>query len=585
MAAIILRMNQLQKKFILISITVFLFTMGCALLIKSGGHLDLLPIFYHLFARYDLPASILSIMVLSASTAVAFKIKPAQFDQFVTSIGNNPIRLAWFVFTTLGFGAFFIYQKFPLTADEYMPCFQARIFAEGSLWGQYPPKLVPWLLLPDYFTVFSTETGRVVSDYWPGFALLLTPFMKAGVPWLLNPLISAGTLALLCYYTKKVLPETDAPGWVLLLTIASPVFAANGISFYSMSAHLFFNLVYATLLLNLSSARLFTAGLVGSFALVLHNPVPHLLFALPWIVWVGGQKGGINKLGILFAGYLPLSLLLGFGWVYLKLVIAKGGTLLTTGQDAGALSLSPELYTSGSTGKSISKFILNKTASLLGGGFKAPDADLLWVRLIGLLKLFVWAVPGLPVLSFFGVRHIPENRPLQLWGWSALCTLIGYLFVPFSQGHGWGFRYFHSAWLSLPLLAAAFLTSTPINGKSWKRLAATTALLCIIFGIGLRFYQINQFISAHLSQGPNLNEEKKRVCVFNTYYGYFLYDFVRNDPFLRNRIINLQSLGFKKDREMMSQFFPHAEETSRSASVTIWNIADENQFEPIYNNR
>lgn len=288
-------MDQLQKKFIFISIALFLFTIGCALLIKSGGHLDLLPIFYHLFSRYDLPGSLLSILVLSAAVVITLNFNNTPFDRFITSIGNYPIRLAWLVVVILGFSAFFVYQQFPLTADEYMPCMQARIFAEGKLWGQYPPQLVPWLLLPDYFTVFSSETGRFISDYWPGFALLLTPFMKAGVPWLLNPLISGGTLALLGYYTKKVLPESDTPGWVLLLTIASPVFAANGISFYSMSAHLFFNLVYATLLLNLSSGRIFAAGLVGSFALVLHNPVPHLLFALPWIVWISGQKGELKN--------------------------------------------------------------------------------------------------------------------------------------------------------------------------------------------------------------------------------------------------------------------------------------------------
>ncbi|MFH0725413.1 MAG: hypothetical protein V2B19_03510 [Pseudomonadota bacterium] len=569
-------MDQLQKKFIIISLTLFLFTIGCALLIKSGGHLDLLPIFYHLFSRYDLPGSILSILVLSAAIVIAFKIENAPFDRFIISMGNYPLRLAWLVVTLLGFGAFFIYQKFPLTADEYMPCMQARIFAEGKLWGQYPPRLVPWLLLPDYFTVFSPETGRFISDYWPGFALLLTPFMKAGAPWLLNPLVSGGTLALLWYYTKKVLPESaEAPGWVLLLTIASPVFAANGISFYSMSAHLFFNLIYAALLLKLSYARLFAAGLVGSFALVLHHPVPHLLFALPWIFWIGRQKGGISKLGILFAGYLPLSLWLGFGWVYLKLLIVKGNSPGSIGQEAGALSAIPSQLQDPSFSGNIVIIMLKKALTLIANYVTFPTPDLLWARLIASLKIFVWAIPGLPILAFLGVSHIRGNDHLQLWGWSALFTFAGYLFIPFSQGHGWGFRYFHSAWLWLPLLAAAFLTSNPANGKIWKRLIVTTAILCIIFGISLRCYQIHQFISGHLSQGPRLTDGKKRICFFNTYYGYFLFDFVRNDPFLRNRIINLQSLGFKKDREMMAQFFPGAKEISRSVSVTIWELPDE----------
>ena len=41
-------------------------------------------------------------------------------------------------------------------------------------------------------------------------------------------------------------------------------------------------------------------------------------------------------------------------------------------------------------------------------------------------------------------------------------AVIGFcfLFVWADQGHGWGFRYFHSAWLALPLLATAFLYSS-----------------------------------------------------------------------------------------------------------------------------
>jgi hypothetical protein len=555
--------------------------MGCALIITTAYDQDLLPPFDHLFVSCDAPGAILLIMILIAGIYVPLKIKNSIVDNIFPAINNHPIRLSWATFFLLALGSYYIYYKYDrylLSMDEYMPCFQARVFANGELWGQYPPRLVPWLLMPGYFAAFSSETGRVISDYWPGFALLLTPFMKAGIPWLLNPLISGSTFALLWYYTKKVLPESDAPQWAVLLTVASPVFAANGISFYSMSAHLFFNLIYTTLLLNLSSARLFSAGLVGSFALVLHNPVPHLLFALPWIVWVGMQKRGIKKLGILFAGYLPLSLLLGFGWDYLKVFIAKGASVVAVDQEAGALSSSPEWPGPGIL-NNIAAYFFNKLAGLLGNGFKTPDADLLWVRLIGLLKLFVWAIPGLPILACLGIRHIRGNRPLQLWGWSAICTLAGYLFVPFSQGHGWGFRYFHSTWLTLPLLAAAFLTSTPANRKSWKRLVGTIAIISVISGTGLRFYNINHFISKCLPRQSTLNDGKKHIWFMARTYPYFYTYFMRNDPFLRNSNIYLQSLGVKNDTELTDTLFPEANIHSRSASFSVFEITSEvNRF-------
>jgi hypothetical protein len=571
-------MDQQQKKFLLISISIPLLTIGAAQMIAAVCGGNNLTAFDHLFLSCDAPGAIILIIALLAGGYVSLNIDNSMVEDTFYVIKSHPLRIsgaAFFVISLASFYIFYKYDGYLLSMDEYMPCFQARIFAEGKLWGQYPPELAPWLLRPGYFTVFSLETGRIVSDYWPGFALLLTPFMKSGAPWLLNPLISGGTLALLWYYAKKVLPESDASGWVLLLTIASPVFAANGISFYSMSAHLFFNLIYATLLLNLSSGRLFAAGLVGSFALVLHNPVPHLLFALPWIVWVAGQKGGIKKLGILFAGYLPLSLSLGFGWVYLKLFIAKGNSLLGIGQDTGALSISSELSTSVTSSENILTSTFLKAAALVGSVFKAPDTDLLWARLIGLLKLFVWAVPGLPVLAFLGVRYIRQNRQLQLWAWSAICTFVGYLFVPFSQGHGWGFRYFHSTWLTLPLLAAAFLISTPVNGKSWRRLVGTIAIVSGIFCIGSRFYQVTQFISNCTPQQSTRDADKRHICFMADTYRYFYTYFMRNDPFLRNPNIYFQTLGVKKDRELVDKLFPDAKNISLSESFSAWEIPPE----------
>ncbi|MFH0725412.1 MAG: hypothetical protein V2B19_03505 [Pseudomonadota bacterium] len=559
----------------MISISILLVTIGVARMITLGCDGNILTAFDHLFLSCDAPGAYLLIMALLAGGYVASKIDNSLVDNTLSVVERHPVQISGVVFCVISLGSFYIYYKYNgylLSMDEFMPCFQARIFAEGKLWGQYPPELTPWLVRSGYFTVFSLETGRVVSEYWPGFALLLTPFMKAGAPWILNPLISGATIALLWYYTKKVFPDSDAPGWVLLLTVASPVFAANGISFYSMSAHLFFNLIYATLLLTLSSARLFSAGIVGSFALVLHHPVPHLLFALPWIVWIGAQKGGIKKLGILFTGYLPLSLLIGLGWIFLKLFVENGNLLLAIGREAGALSSTPEADGLVPPGENMITFIFYKTAALAGGILTIPDADLLWVRLMGLLKLFVWAVPGLPILSFLGVRHIRRNRHLLLWGWAAISTLIGYIFVPFSQGHGWGFRYFHSTWLTLPLLATAFLMSTPINGKSWRRLVGTIAIVSLVFCLGFRFFQMNQFISNGTEQRSSLKDGTSHLCFMAETYPYLYTYLMRNDPFLRNSNIYLQSLGFQKDRELMDTLFPGARKISFSESHSLWEI-------------
>src|SRR5262249_25610863 len=150
----------------------------------------------------------------------------------------------------------------------------------GRLTAQFPPELLSWVLPRSYFDVWlyaSRDTGQVVSVYWPGYALLLTPFVLAGVSWACNALLASGSLVLIGRLAARLTSSPEAPGWAMLFALASPGFTGMALGYFSMSAHLFFNLLYVWLLLD---RRLVLAGVVGSFALVLHNPWPHFLFAL-----------------------------------------------------------------------------------------------------------------------------------------------------------------------------------------------------------------------------------------------------------------------------------------------------------------
>src|SRR6202021_894032 len=90
--------------------------------------------------------------------------------------------------------------------------------------------------------------------------------------------------------------------------------------------------------------------------------------------------------------------------------------------------------------------------------FAWPDAALLNMRVAALAKMWLWAVPCLFVFALLGrVRH-RDNRYVRLLMQSAVLTFLGYLFVRFDQGHGWGYRYFQSAWGAVPILAACART-------------------------------------------------------------------------------------------------------------------------------
>src|SRR5439155_683897 len=135
----------------------------------------------------------------------------------------------------------------------------------------------------------------------------------------------------------------------------------------------------------------------------------------------------------------------------------------------------------------------------------APGVGLVLARAAGLVELILWAGPGLLLVACWGglrsVRRAGDRR-LSLLALSAACTLAGYMFVPFNQGHGWGFRYFHSAWGAVPLLAAAFLTSPDVEKTFLPRVMLVCAVLSLALGTGLRFAQVRSFIDDHLAQLP-----------------------------------------------------------------------------------
>ena len=173
-------------------------------------------------------------------------------------------------------------EDHPLSMDEYAAVFQAKVFAAGAMHGLFPPELLDNLIphgFQNQFLMVNRETGAVVSAYWPGFSLLLTPFVWLGIPWACNPTLVVASFLLIGRIARDLVTLPLAAGWALLFALASPAFVANGITYYSMSAHLLFNLGFAWLLLVPSPKRIFLAGLVGGFALILHNPFPHAAFA------------------------------------------------------------------------------------------------------------------------------------------------------------------------------------------------------------------------------------------------------------------------------------------------------------------
>jgi hypothetical protein len=509
-----------------------------------------IPIYVHMFVAHELPGCVMSATIILTAAVLLGRelIRPRVLD----SLDRHRPLLAAALAAFLVAGTLTAYHNLAYTADEYCQLFQARIFAHGRLWAHYPPELLDWLLPHTRdFLVASPTTGRVISAYWPGVALFETPFVLLGVPWLFNPLLGVASLLLIRRLAAELYPGTNAPPWAMLLTLASPAFIVTSISYYGMPAQLFLNLLFTLLIWRLTPRALLAAGVVGSFALVQLNPVPHTFYALPWIVWLGFGRGRWRRLAWLAVGYLPLYVLLGVGWALLRFQFSANG-----GSDAGGLWQQ-------FTGYGSSAFARDFTASL----FICP---------LHFLKLAAWTVPGLIIAAALGARRRWADGRIRALAASALVVFFGYLMFWMEQGHGWSARYFHPALGTLPLLACGLVAARrEETARGFTPLAqtmGTLAVLSLVFLNGLRLLQVDAWLAKHLAQRPPLHAHRTQVCFIRTWEGYWSKDFIQNDPFLRQRTLFLKSHGRQTEKPFMAQYFPGAVPRSNDPNEPVWYV-------------
>ena len=543
------------RAFFLASAGITIMILWWAQMLAFGSTMPLSDSFFYLFTALDRPAASVLLLILIGAVLIA---RPDWLRPVALWLNDRVRIVAALTAATFSAGAVFVYQSHPLSMDEYSAYFQSQVFAAGHLAGQFPVRLLDTLIAPvfqNYFLAVSHTTGAVASQYWPSCALLLTPFTWLGIPWVCNPVISALTLLAIHRLALQLFEDREAAGFAVLLTCASPVFFANGISYYSMPAHLLANTVYALLLLQPTPRKALLAGLVGSIALTLHNPVPHLLFALPWLCWIAWRPNTRFLILYLCAGYLPLSLLLGVGWY----------------------EFVHSLPTAGTSSANAAHTLIENVAYTLRSTFSPPDPTVLYARLIGLAKIWVWAVPGMMILACAGAWKLRNDTRCRLLVVAALSTLLGYLLVPVDQGHGWGFRYFHSVWMVLPLLAAGVLArsrATPgvpdrFANDDMRAFVTACALLCLIVGVGHRAVQIHEFIGEELNDVPPYGINERQIVFISPNF-FYTKDLVQNDPWLRGNVIRMISHGNAADASLMQACFPQMRRVYDSPHGSVW---------------
>jgi hypothetical protein len=514
----------------------------------SSAHFS--PIFRYLLTAYDSRTAWFALLICLLA---AIWNRPAPIVSLVETLGQHPCFVALASAALIALGAAVVYHDYPLSMDEYAAVFQAKVFASGHLFAVIPRNLVDWLVVRGFngsFLIASRETGGAIEQYWPGFALLLAPFEFLRAPWLCNALLAGLAIVLIHWITQEITNDRRAAGWALLFTVASGAFVADALSYYSMQAHLTANLAFVALLLRPSGYRTFGAGLVGSLALILHNPVPHTLFAAPWILAMAIDRDRRQYLLPLLLGYLP-GVSIGLGW----LVFRSGFASAAHGAPA--------------------------ITAVTSGAFAWPNSAILNMRVAALAKMWLWAVPCVFVFALLGALRYRDNRHVRLMMQSAVLTFFGYLFVRFDQGHGWGYRYFQSAWGAIPILAGCAMTERSNPQRNLVSFAGAVAILSLGVLIPLQMYEISEVISQHLAQLPPPKRPGNNVYFIHPRGGFYVADMVQIDPRLRNRDLLLVSHGAELDTQLIRRNWPKALKIASEPAADQWYLGPEDQRVPL----
>ena len=388
--------------------------------------------------------------VVGLCALVIASLLPPQrrIDDLVAWLGRRVWLVALVVIAVCALLSLTVHQAYPLTADEFAPYFQSQVFARGRIVGQWPPALVHRLAAEETrkdFLVASRVTGQICSGYWPGHAMLMTPFTAFGMPWLYNPLLAGLAILLIAAVARRSFGE-PAVGWAVLFTIASPVFAAYGISFYAMMSHLVLNLLFVLLLSNPTVARVAAAGLVGGCALVLHNPFPHAAFALPWLIWLTVRSDRWTRLPVIAICYAAVFLPIDAGWRSVEEAIGGDRPIgiaaapadqapQAAGETTGVAPAAPPSPPASGID------VVGNTMRAIRGYLSVLEirslADIVKLRLLSLMRLVAWDAPGLVLIAALGFWRCRRLTAARLLACSALTTFLGYGLIAMSGGHGW----------------------------------------------------------------------------------------------------------------------------------------------------
>jgi hypothetical protein len=299
--------------------------------------------------------------------------------------------------------------------------------------------------------------------------------------------------------SRKILPEEKSASFLGIVLLASSTqFLITSMSFYSMPAHLFLNLLWLYAYTRDDKRGFLVAPWIGALALGVHNPFVHALFVSPFLLRLIKDKK-IGR-GIYFALVYGFACL---GW-FLWMKVTRPS--MATGHDLRIFEF-PALYQG-------------------------------IIQLMNITLMLSWQSAALPFLFIWNARNWNNLTPFMrdlLWG--CILTFLFYLFFPDDQGHGWGYRYMYGVLGNMVLLAVAgwHHLKNAAGVHRARQFVWISVIFALLIQLPIRCIQVEGFVRPFVHAMNFIESSPEEFVLIDHTKVWYSQDLIRNDPFLRNK--------------------------------------------------
>lgn len=474
----------------------------------------LLIVFLGALSSTDLIAAVMlrrqDLWLLLIGLVVAIlSIMPLRYVQRSLSLGKGGVVGVAICVVLLTFaGHYLLLCGYDFTRDEQMASFDAFIFRSGRLAWPLPQE---WQAHADVlnlrFMLPVRQPAAWVSAYLPMHALI-----RAALGPLAGPFLSGLSIVLLWACARRLWPEQRETATVcVLLLVSAGQFLFTGMTAYAMPAHLFCNLLWLWLFLRDRWSGDFVALLVGFIGTGLHQPLFHPMFVAPFILLLLIERRW-SRLAMILPGYM----LIGLFWLYWPIHMRD--------LVAGPLAVGPAADTG----------YFARLVEALGA-----NTNNLATMAENMLRFCTWQNVLLIPLILASRPAVRQNRfAAALALGLVLPALVMTIILP-SQGHGFGYRYFHGVLGNALLLAGYGWNALSVGHAALRSALLRTVAFGMALLLPLQAWMAHRLYAPFAMANTRIDASGADYAIIPEGHMIMGHDLVLNRPDLSNRPIRM----------------------------------------------